>query len=347
MRIAHVNLAKGFRGGERQTALLIEGLAARSNLQQVLVCRTDSPLRERLAHVANLRFVAASHQLAGHVHVRKPDIVHAHEAKAVHWAALHRLVKGTPYILTRRVDTPVKEKAVNRWCYRRAACRVAISRTIQRHLEARGWGDVKLIPSAFSGLTSSQEATKCFRAGFPGKFLVGHAGALVDRHKGQRVLLKAARILEPRFPEMHFVFLGDGEDREALQHEASDLSNVTWLGFKENVADYLAGLDVFAFPSRNEGLGSVLLDVMDAGIPVVASNVGGIPDIVEHDETGLLIPNGDADALSEALVRLYRSPGLRDQLCRSARESLQTFCPESMADSYFSLYQSILRHEED
>lgn len=343
MRIAHVNLAKGFRGGERQTALLIEGLANRSNLQQVLVCRTDSPLRERLAHVANLRFVAANHQLAGHMSVDKPEIVHAHEAKAVHWAALHCLAKRTPYIVTRRVDTPVKKKAVNRWCYRRAARRVAISRTIQRHLEARGWGGVELISSAFSGLASSQEATKCFRAAFSGKFLVGHAGAVVDRHKGQRVLLEAARILESRFPDMHFVFLGDGEDREALQLESSDLSNVTWLGFKENIADYLAGLDVFAFPSRNEGLGSVLLDVMDMAVPIVATDVGGIPDIVKHGDTGLLIPEGDHEALVRELIRLYESPSLRCQISHAAKSKLGVYSPDAMADKYFTLYDAVIR----
>ncbi len=270
------------------------------------------------------------------------DIVHAHEAKAVHWAALHRLMKGTPYILTRRVDTPVKDNAVNRWCYRRAARRVAISRVIQRQLEARDWGDIKLIPSAFSGLARSQEATQCIRAAFPGKFLVGHAGALVDRHKGQRVLLEAARILESQFPDIHFVFLGDGEDREVLQRESADLSNVTWLGFKENIGDYLAGLDVFAFPSRNEGLGSVLLDVMDAGVPIVATEVGGIPDIVHHDSTGLLVPPGDALALAEALKCLHDMPALCRRLVDAAAAQLDLYTPAAMAAAYMTLYEQAL-----
>lgn len=338
-----MNLAKGFRGGERQTALLIEALSSRSNLQQTLACRKDSPLRQSLSGVPGLSFVSANHQLAGHAEVGPVDIVHAHEAKAVHWAFLHHLSKSTPYVLTRRVDTPVKDKLVNRFCYRRAARRVAISRVIQRHLEARGWGDVEHIPSAFSGLRHSQERTRHFRDAFSGKFLVGHAGALVDRHKGQRVLLEAARNLESSIPDMHFIFLGEGEDRDALQQESADMSNVTWLGFKENIGDYLAGLDIFAFPSHNEGLGSVLLDVMDLEVPIVATDVGGIPDIVQHGKTGLLIPKGDHAALAHVLVKLHESLSLRKRLREAAKSKVEDYSQEFMAEKYLSLYAAVIQ----
>ena len=342
LKIVHVNLARGFRGGERQTALLIEALSSRRNLQQILVCRKDSPLRRTLTDAPGLRFVSANHQLAGHSAVSPADVVHAHEAKAVHWALLHHALKRTPYVVTRRVDAPVKDKRINRASYRRAAARVAISRVIQRQLESRGWGRVALIPSAFAGLSRSTEVTQRFRAEFPGKFLVGHAGAVVDRHKGQRVLLEAARHLAVCAPDMQFVFFGKGEDLAALQAESADLPNVTWLGFKENIGDYLAGLDVFAFPSRNEGLGSVLLDVMDLGIPIIASDAGGIPDIVQHQKTGLLVDNGDAEALAEGLIQLRDEPGLRERLVRGAAECLHDYSAEAMAKAYLSLYQNII-----
>lgn len=298
-------------------------------------------MREHLASVSGLTFVNAKHQLAGHIDVGKADAVHAHEAKAVHWAFLHWLWKRTPYLLTRRVDTPVRQKATNRWCYRSAVRRVAISRVIQRQLEALDWGEVDLIPSAFSSQSHQETATRQFREKFPGKFLIGHAGAIVDRHKGQRVLLEAARLLEKRVPELHFVFLGDGEDREVLKRESADQTNVTWLGFKENIADHLVGLDVFAFPSRNEGLGSVLLDVMDLGVPIIATEVGGIPDIVHHEKTGLLIANGDAGALAEGLVRLYETPALRQALSEGAREQLKGYSAGAMASSYLELYAAL------
>ncbi len=349
MHITHVNLARGFRGGERQTELLIKTLAehAPNDIAQTLVCRRDSPMRQHLQGVARLNFQAANHQLAGHFDLGetalgKTQLVHAHDAKGVHWAYLHYRLKGTPYLITRRVDSPVKRKWFNQQCYSYASARVALSHVIKRLLEDNQCGDVTLIPSAYARLTPSPEATKSFRNDFADKFLVGHAGAMVDRHKGQRVLLQAAQKLEHQAPDMQFIFLGDGEDTETLKAESSSLSNVSWLGFKSNIADYLAGLDVFAFPSRNEGLGSVLLDVMQLGVPVIATKVGGIPDIVKHEQTGLLIPSGDADALANDIMRLRQDPALRQRLAQGATERLDHYSPQSMTAAYWHLYQTIV-----
>lgn len=344
MHVTHVNLARGFRGGERQTELLIETLAAQpsNHVTQTLVCRQDSPMRQHLLDVKGLRFQSANHQLAGHYRLGDTQLVHAHDAKGVHWAYLHYRLTGTPYLITRRVDSPVKRKWFNQQCYSHASARVALSHVIKRLLEANQWGDVKLIASAYARLAPSPEATRIFREDFANKFLVGHAGAVVDRHKGQRLLLQAAQKLERQAPDIQFIFLGDGEDAKTLKAESSSLSNISWLGFKSNIADYLAGLDVFAFPSRNEGLGSVLLDVMQLGIPVIATDVGGIPDIVQHEQTGLLIPNNDANALANSIMRLRDDAALQQRLVHRATERLDQYSPQSMTASYWHLYQAIV-----
>lgn len=344
MHITHVNLARGFRGGERQTELLIKTLSEQSSndISQTLVCRRDSPMRQHLHGVVRLNFQTANNQLSGHFQLGNTQLVHAHDAKGVHWAYLHYRLKGTPYLITRRVDTPVKRKWFNQQCYSHASARVALSHVIKRLLEDNQCGDVTLIPSAYARLTPSPEATNHFRNDFANKFLVGHAGAVVDRHKGQRVLLQAARKLEHLAPDIQFIFLGDGEDAETLKAESSSLSNVSWLGFKSNIADYLAGLDVFAFPSRNEGLGSVILDIMQLGVPVIATNVGGLPDIVKHEQTGLLIPLDDTDALANSIIRLKNDSALRYQLVQGAFGRLDHYSPQSMTASYWHLYQIIV-----
>ncbi|MGO3354922.1 MAG: glycosyltransferase family 4 protein [Halomonas sp.] len=344
MHITHVNLARGFRGGERQTELLIKTLATQPSncVTQTLVCRQDSPMRQHLHDVKGLSFLSANHQLAGHYRLGATELVHAHDAKGVHWAYLHYRLTGTPYLITRRVDSAIRRKWFTRQCYSHASARVAISRVIQRMLEAHQWVDTSLIASAYARLTPTAEAITKFRNSFPNKFLVGHAGAVVDRHKGQRVLLQAAQKLEHHAPDIQFIFLGDGEDADALKAESAQLGNVSWMGFKNNIADYLAGLDVFAFPSRNEGLGSVLLDAMQLGVPVIATNVGGIPDIVHDKQTGLLIPPNDADALASGIMRLREKASLRQQLAHGATERLNHYSPQAMAESYWHLYQTIL-----
>ncbi|MCG7599612.1 glycosyltransferase family 4 protein [Halomonas sp. McH1-25] len=344
LHVRHVNLAKGFRGGERQTVLLIRALAAHG-IGQSLVCRHDSPLPEALADV-DVAILHADHQLAGHFRGARADLVHAHEAKAVHWAYLHRRLRGTPYLLTRRVPQPVRNKPFNRLTYRSAACAVAISRIIEQHLDALAWCPIARIPSALSHLPSDSQQVEALRQRFAGRRVVGHIGALVDRHKGQRLLIDAARQLRESHPELLFVCLGQGEDEAALKQESADLDNLVWEGFRSNVGDYLEAMALFAFPSRNEGLGSILLDVMDHDVPIVAADVDGIPDIVVDDRSGVLVPANDAGALARAIVDLLDDPERCLRLTTGARQRLEGFTPAAMAERYLSLYRRLLVPDE-
>ncbi|MDQ7730444.1 glycosyltransferase family 4 protein [Halomonas sp. SpR8] len=340
MHIIHVNLAKGFRGGERQTALLIQALAGHVT-SQTLVCRRDSPLHDELKGVDALIWVDANHQLAGHTQAGQASVVHAHEAKAVHWAWLHKRLYRTPYVVTRRVDTLIKRKWTNRQFYADADCCVAISSIIQKQLACWSRHDIPIIPSASSNFTANSQVSLQFRARYPGRFIVGHIGALVDRHKGQRVILEAASQLQHRYPEVLFVFFGQGEDEHALRQESQHLANVEWAGFKPNIGDFIPALDLFVFPSRNEGLGSVLLDVMQAKVPIIASRVGGIPDLIKHNDTGMLIEANDANALSEAIEGMVERDDHRTTLAENAYQRLAAFSPQTMAQRYHEVYQSL------
>lgn len=342
MIIAHTNLAKGFRGGERQTALLIEYLNKLDIEHQYLVCRKDSVLRKHLAHISNLTFVDANHQLQGHFGIPKADIVHAHDAKAVHWAWIQKKLHFKPYILTRRIDNPVKNKRFNQITYTSASRRVVISNIIEQNLKARNWGEVCKIPDSFACLPSDSKHTAQLELPFTGKFLVGHLGALSDHQKGQRVLISVAQRLEKSYPDIQFLFYGRGDDAEALKQESQHLSNVHWQGFVDYVGDVIPMFDVFAFPSRMEGLGSTLLDVMYFNVPVIASNVGGIPDIIKHEETGLLFENADDKALAEGIIMLYQNRQYAKMLAEQAKKQLSSYSPEAMAQSYFNLYKEIL-----
>ncbi|MBU1294044.1 MAG: glycosyltransferase family 4 protein [Gammaproteobacteria bacterium] len=341
LTVLHVNLAKGFRGGERQTELLIRALAKHFKIKQLLACREDSPLRTRLADVEDLSFVTANNQLSGHYAAPHADIVHAHEAKAVHWAYIHKLLRNTPYILTRRVDTVVKDKWLNKKTYSNASALVGISTLIANQIRDKRWGEVNQIPSTLAHLETDHKEGEAFRNAFPGKTIIGHVGALVDKHKGQKVLIEAASLLEKSHPDLHIVFFGDGADKEELESLSKDIKNITWMGFKPKIGDYLPYFDLFAFPSRNEGLGSTLLDVMDAGVPIIASNVGGIPDIVIDNETGILIEANDSSALKDAIIKLSSDKALQTRLVEGAKKQIENYTPQKMAERYFSIYEKI------
>ena len=340
LRIAHANFARGYRGGERQTEILIRELAKRADVEQTLFTGHSSELAARLAGTKGLR-IAETSRLGGHLRGGF-DVLQAHEAKAAHWAYLEHLAHGEPYVITRRVPEKIRESFFNLRVYRNAACTVGLSSVICDELRSfPGVREVRRIPSSCYHLDHDDKAAAAIREKYHGRFLVAQVGALVDRHKGQRVLLEAARILRDRCPDMLFLFLGSGADESVLLEESRGLDNVIWLGFQKNVGDYLAAVDVMAYPSRIEGLGSAILDAMDFGVPVIAARVGGIPDIIRSGSNGILFESGDAAALADGLERLRNDAALRESLAGQARADLSAFSPEAMAGSYLALYRDI------
>ncbi len=114
--------------------------------------------------------------------------------------------------------------------------------------------------------------------------------------------------------------------------------------FHDNVADYLSNFDVFAFPSNYEGLGSSILDAMNLGIPVVATNVGGIPDIVKDGVSGLLIERGNSEQLADKIIELRSNRSLKDQLVAGGRIVEKKHSVESISQQNLALYEEVLRN---
>jgi len=343
MRITHINLARGFRGGERQTALLIQYLAGQS-IPQYLVCRTDSPLRQYLMDTPGLSFIAANHYLNGHFkHSQSTDLCHAHEAKGAYWAYIRHIFKKTPYLITRRVLNPLSQNRLTRSVYRRAKAVVALSSAVKERIEAYdpGLDQIRIIPSAKSNLPFDLENVAELKKQYQDKFIIGHIGALVNRDKGQHYLIEAARALRPEMADLYFLFLGEGKDRPVFQATAEGLDNIEFAGFKKNVGDYLAVMDLLILPSLKEGLGSIILDAMDYRVPVIASAVGGIPDVISHGQNGLLVPPADSQAIAEAIRALYADPEKRRTMADAGFQTARRYSADHIGKAYLDLYEEL------
>lgn len=337
--ITHINLARGFRGGENQTLLLIRELARRGWRQQ-FIGRGREPLVERLARVDGLTLTPVSGVLGAAVRVAGP-LVHAHEARAAQAAWVASKLRGCRYVLTRRVMKPPSHSALTSRIYRDAAAVTALSRAIADVLAERFPGlNAPVIPSALAAVEPDPRRVAEIRKALPEPFLVGNVAAL-DVAKGQLELLAAAKTLTVTHADMGFVFVGDGPDGDTIRSTAAGQGRVHFTGFVDNVADYLAAFDVFAFPSHHEGLGSVLLQAMAAGTPIVASDTGGIRELIRHEKTGLLVPPGDAAALTAAIARLYGDRELRQRLAGIARQRLGEFSVAGVADRLEALYRGL------
>lgn len=343
-RICHINLAAGYRGGERQTELLVKELAER-DWRQRLVVRKGSPLARRCSGVERLEIAEVpAHPVPAAVAARGCNLIHAHEARSAHAGWMLQWASDVPYVMTRRIDHARGKTWVRSRAYRRANCVVAISASVARSVEAH-YSDVhcRIVPSAHANMLNGHAAEEeVFGKRNGGKIVIGHIGELDHSHKGQGTIIEAARQVHDSHPQLHFVLVGDGKDAQKFRRTADGLANVEFAGFVENVADYLAAFDVFIYPSLREGLGSTLLDAMSFGLPIVASEVGGIPEIVEDKVNGLLIPPGSARDLVEALRRVVTDESLRAAMQRENRSKAAQFGVARMASSYESIYHSLL-----
>jgi len=178
----------------------------------------------------------------------------------------------------------------------------------------------------------------------PDGAIVGTVGRLVPI-KGLEWLLKAAPQVLAQFPQACFVIIGDGPLLGELRQLTSKLGiglQVVFLGAREDVLECLAALDLFVLPSLNEGMGRVLLEAMAVGCPVVATRVGGIPDIVADGTTGLLVPPRDDRALAEAILTLLRDRSRRAAYGEAARRHVDgRFDVETMVRNIERLYDEV------
>jgi glycosyltransferase involved in cell wall biosynthesis len=341
-KIVHVNTARGYRGGERQTELLIRGLAARG-IEQALVTRRGAPLVKRLRDLGiEIREVAGGLWSVTRA-TRGASLVHVHEGRSVYAAFLRSVLSRTPYIITRRVNNPIREHRFAHWAYRRAARVAGVAPQVAEIVRAFDASiPVTVVHSSSSGLPVDAQSSAAIRARFRGKVVAGHVGALDNAQKGQEYIIAVARELERTHPNLQFVLVGGGEDEAMLKAAAAGLSNFTFTGFVDNVGDYLAAFDIFILPSNREGIGSILLDAMEQGLPVVASRVGGVPDIVHDEENGLLIDPKSPAQLRDAILRLAADPSLRRAYGERGREFAKAFTSEAMCRKYLALYESVL-----
>jgi len=167
--------------------------------------------------------------------------------------------------------------------------------------------------------------------------VVGNVARLAEQ-KGQGTLLQAAPAVVERFPEARFQIVGDGPARAELESAASGLP-VELTGERDDVPELLAGFDVFAFPSRFEGLCLAVIEAQAAGVPVVATPVGGIVETVVAGETGTLVPVDDPAALAEAICALLADPAAAAAMAAEARRLvLLRFSVETMVERTIAFY---------
>ncbi|MGH7571442.1 MAG: glycosyltransferase [Gemmatimonadota bacterium] len=361
MLIFHFDVRTLWAGGQNQLWRLALGLRERGH-RQWIVARPESPLALRtraegfdvLPHpyggevnplaVGNLRRLIARH---------RPDVVHTHDTHSLTSVALAaRLVRPRPVVVGhRRVDFHIRPSRFSHWKYARGADHlIAVSRRVKEILIEDGVppGHITVIHSGIELETPSPPDGPDLRdrLGADPDAPVVLTIASLEAYKDHPTLIEAAALLFERRPQARWAVLGTGGllDATVAAVERRGLADrLRYLGFVEGARGWLPQADVFVLTSKTEGLGTSVLDAMAAGVPVVATAAGGIPEMIEDGRTGLLASPGDARSLANAIDRVLSDPSLARRLAGAAAERVRDFEIARTVEKTERLYRELAR----
>ncbi|HEY2151018.1 MAG TPA: glycosyltransferase [Vicinamibacterales bacterium] len=360
----HVDTARTWRGGQNQVLLTVNGLRSIGE-RAALVAHPDGELRRRAEEGLDLIPIAprsemdlpAAWKFSRLLKRLQPDVIHAHDPHGVAFASLalslgsgsRAPIRPPALVAARRVDFHLKGNSFSRWKYRQVDRFIAASEAIRLMLVADGIEDERTV-TVHEGIdvdhVLAAPPVNIHEALFlpHGAAVVGNVAALVP-HKGQRYLIDAARLVVQQLPDTRFVILGEGELREHLEKQVHDYhleKHVLLPGFRTDVIGCVKSFDLFAMSSVTEGLGTSLLDAMACGRPIVATRAGGIPEIVDDEVTGLLVPPRDPHAMAEAIVRTLKDPALRQRMSGAGFDRVRDrFTVERMVAETAAVYQQV------
>jgi glycosyltransferase involved in cell wall biosynthesis len=361
LRVLHLNTERGWRGGERQTLWLAAGLQ-RLGAQSYVAARPAEPLAER-ARQAGLPVIrcapigewdlSAALRLRRMIRRLRIDIVHAHTAHAAALAALATAATPVPFVTSRRVTFHMRRNAFTRWKYQRARCVVAISEAVRRVVVADGIAPAR-VAVVHSGIDLTRHiepaSAETLRAlGVPAGAPLAVQVAQLTAEKDPLTFVRAVAVARRCVPALHALLVGGGPLEGAVRAEAAALGLVDAVhlaGIRTDADSLVAAADVVSLTSRQEGLGSVLLDALMLGRPAVATRAGGTEEVIEDGVSGLLAPAGDAEAVGDALARVLTDEALAARLREAGPRRAAEFSTEHTAEATLALYRRVLAGAE-
>ncbi|MFZ5596404.1 MAG: glycosyltransferase [Bacillota bacterium] len=369
IRVLHVIGGGEFGGAERH--ILNLATAMNSDMVEVYVCCLFADPFVKVAREAGIRSysIPMRHKLDFGIVTKlrdliareKIDIVHTHGVRAnlvgriaarmagvdVVVTTVHSLLaQDYPRLFSRLVNTFIE------WVSRGMTTHfIAVSGGLQKALIQQGIPEKRITviynglnPELFNKSGSTGKWRK--KAGFsPGVSLVAIVGRL-HPVKGHRYFLKSASEILKERTDVHFLVVGSGPEKEGLEQYTRQLGiseHVTFTGFVSDVSELMPDLNLLIVPSLWEGFGLTALEAMAVGVPVVATSVGGLPEIVEHGTTGLLVPPADEDGLTRGICWMLDHPQEAEEMAAAAGQIVeQKFTAAAMAARTMELYRKLL-----
>lgn len=294
----------------------------------------------------NVRFLGRVWKM---LRAQRPDVLHCHNKRAQMYGILAGRLARVPVIVCTRHGVGTTDRREDagrfeRFVARQASHHVAVCRASVDAGARAGWVDARRVTVIYNGIDTDLYTPPGDRPARP-RCLIGCVARLV-KEKRLDILLKAARLLVDRRLDVGVRLIGDGPLAAALAEQARTLGladRVEFLGARKDVPALLHDLDVFTLTSSTEGVPLTALEAMASALPVVATSVGGVPEVVRHDATGFLVPTDSPEAVADALGRLATDAGLRRRMGEEGRRvAIEQFDLRVMARRHEELYHRLL-----
>jgi phosphatidyl-myo-inositol dimannoside synthase len=359
LTILYLDINTEWRGGQRQLLWMGEGLR-RHGGRPIFALRTGVPLAAR-ARATGIEVIAIDPLISGWgpwtvlrlrsiIRREHVSIVHAQSGHTMSLAALAAAGTRARIVFARRVTTPLRDNRPTRWKYARADRLISVSRAGVEGLLRAGVDParVRVVPSGVplepSAIPATTELLETFGVpvGAPLAVMVASLSAAKDPATFVRAIVVARREVS----NLHALLVGDGPLRTALaaQIAALGLEGIVHLtGFRTDPESLESAAGVVVLSSRSlEGTPGVLLDALVLGKSIVATKVGGVPEVIEDDQSGLIVPIGDAEALGRAIARVLLDTQLSNRLSAGARSRAPMFSIERTVDRTMEVYRELL-----
>jgi glycosyltransferase involved in cell wall biosynthesis len=340
-----------------------DSMAFVADAHGVEIVRIDELGRE----ISPLRDLMATIRLARLIRKERPQILHTHTAKAGTVGRVAARLAGSrkPPIIVhtfhghvlRGYFGPVRSlffRLLERWLARGTTALVAVSPQVRDDLVALGVAPVERFVVVRLGIELDERVapeqngraeTRRYLGIAGDRFAVGWIGRMTPVKRTDDVLIAFKRLRDSGIDAV-LCMVGDGPDRVLLEQRARELGvtrDMVFLGYQEDVAPFYAAFDALVLPSGNEGTPVTVIEGLAAELPVVATRVGGVPDVVTDGEDGFLVEAGATDDLAERLGQLARDPELRARMGKKGRERvLPRYAVERLVDDVDELYRSLL-----
>ena len=281
------------------------------------------------------------------------DVVHAHMFGSNVWGTVLGKLCSIPVIIAHEHNWSytgeLGRRMIDRHVIARYATRfVAVSesnRTRMIELEGIPADKVLVLPTAYIPHRVTSPTDIRAELGLAPDARVIGVAATLRVEKALEVMITAVGDVVEQFPDAHLVIAGDGPRRGALETQAAEMGltgHVHFLGERRDVTPILQTVDVGALSSDWEGMPLFVLECMTTGTPVVATNVGGLPELVEDDRTGLLVPPRDPAALARAIIALLADPERGQRLAGAAAERMHSYTIDAVAERFAALYEQLV-----